>query len=246
MTSGSGFSRKYGQVLLVDPNIAKLEVRTLEPKPGDTIIEIGPGTGILTEHLLRTEARIIAVEPDHRFYESLQSKFNENVEDGSLILRKENFLEMEPEKASGIIGNVPYMISSEILFRLLKFQFSRCVLMLQKEFANRMIAKLGSGEYSRLSVTSRLRFNVRLVRTVPRTCFNPRPEVDSAIVFLTVRTDVDQYEVNEAQDLIRKLFSARRKMIRGIVDNCPEKFSQRRADSLSPDEIMELHRTLNH
>ncbi len=242
MTSGHGFSRKYGQVFLKDINIARLEVRALDPKPGETVIEIGPGPGILTSLLLETGAKVIAIEPDHRFYDRLMLSFRDRVASGSLILRKEDFLETNQETVDGIIGNIPYMISSEILFRLPQFQFSRCVLMVQKEFADRMVALPGSKNYSRLSVTSKLRFNVKHVRTVPSTCFDPQPDVDSAIVYLTKRTDMDQDEVTRAEELIRKLFSGRRKMIRGILPGCPEKFAERRADSLSPEEIMELYR----
>ena len=243
MSTKQNYAKKYGQVFLNDPNIAKIEVNALSLEKTDTVLEIGPGEGILTDLLLKSGCRVIAVEADHRFVGLLNSRYSREIGSGQLQVIKENFLDLPGMKVQKIIGNIPYMISSEIIFALYRHEFSRAVLMTQKEFAVRMIARAGDKEYSRLSVSTSLRYSVKIVHKVSRQSFRPVPKVDSSIILLTRKNEYPEEEILRIDEFTKKLFSNKRKMIRSILADCPEKFMERRPDSLSIEDIIEISRT---
>jgi 16S rRNA (adenine1518-N6/adenine1519-N6)-dimethyltransferase len=243
MSPESNYAKKYGQVFLVDKNIAKLEVDSLSLEKSDTVLEIGPGDGILTELLLKNGAKVIAVEPDHRFIEILGIRFSAELNTGQLRLVKENFLKLPGMRVQKIIGNIPYMISSEIIFSLYRHEFSMALLMTQKEFAMRMIAMAGEKEYSRLSVSTSLRYYAKIIHFVSRRSFRPVPKIDSAIITLVRKNEYSEDELIRIDEFTKKMFSQRRKMLRSILTKCPEKFMERRPDSLSTEEIVEISRT---
>lgn len=233
-------SKKFGQVFLHDRNIARLEVNALEVRPGIDVLEIGPGPGILTEMLLERGANVTAIEPDHVQYENLAVRFGECIETGQLKLIKEDFLEIEPAPYARIIGNIPYHISSPILFKLFEYDFENAVIMVQKEFAERLIAKEGTKQYSRLTVNAKVRFEVELVRTVPRSCFVPVPKVDSAIVRLEKKEFPGKFPIEFLDEILIKLFSMRRKKVKNILPGAPEAYSGRRPEDLKIEEIIEI------
>ena len=156
------YPKKYGQVLLKNKNVALQEVLLLGDISGRSVLEIGPGPGTLTEILLQKGAVVTAIESDHRFYEILKMKFESQIKGGTLKIEKNDFLELGGGNPDFIIGNIPYHISSPILFHLEKFNFTRSVLMVQLEFARRMVGKPGTEDYSRLSISTALRYRVKL------------------------------------------------------------------------------------
>ena len=151
---------------------------------GKKILEIGGGTGNLTEVLANEAKRIAVIEKDTALVSLLKSKFagkrNIDIVEG-------DFLSMDPDefKVEVIVGNIPYSISSLILFKLRDWEFDHALICVQKEFAERMVAAAGTKDYSRLSVMTQLYFKPIFLKLVPRGYFAPMPEVDSAIVYLT-------------------------------------------------------------
>lgn len=234
------YPKKYGQVFLRDRNIAVLEARSLNLGPGSTVLEIGPGDGILTEALLQTGYSVTAVESDHRFAEILLSRFSDYVSREMLTVVKGDFLRYGPGNFDGIAGNIPYHISSQIIFHLDAFRFRTAVLMVQMEFGKRLIAVPGTKDYSRLGVNAQIRYNIHAIRKVSRRSFSPIPEVDSLVISLIPKPDVSLDKVMRADQIFRILFSQRRKKIGTLFPTCPEKYMEKRCGDLSPAELYEL------
>ncbi len=201
-----------GQCFLEDRNILALEARLAEPE-GKTVLEIGPGDGRLTDAVLALRPRkVIAVEKDPRFAALLKEKYGSRKD---VEVAEADFLDFEPQEGFDVVvGNIPYYISSDIVFRLAPMRFERAVLMVQKEFAQKMAARPGEKNYGRLSVTSQLAFGIRLERTVLRHLFRPVPEVDSAIIVLSptgARLSPRQ------ENVIRWLFQHKNKTVRNAL-----------------------------
>lgn len=234
------YTRKYGQVLLKNLKVANFEVASLGLPGGSLILEIGPGPGVITEILLKSGYRVKAVESDHRFFQELSVKFSEYIEGGSLELIKADFLQMKGETCDGIIGNVPYHISSEIVFRLPVHRFQKAVLMFQREFCRRLVAEHGTGDYSRLSVNAQLRYRIRIIANVSRRSFYPVPEVDSSVVELMPRGAYPEEMILRADSIFRKLFSARRKKISGILKGIDSETGEKRVGEIPPEELLEI------
>ncbi len=204
--------KSLGQNFLKDKNILAKESRILEPK-GKTVLEIGSGDGRLTEQLLLAGAKkIIAVEKDSRMVEIMKNRF----EGKPVEVVNADFLEMHPEgfKIEKIAGNIPYYISSPIIFKLKEFDFEDAVIMVQDEFARKMKAKAGDSNYGRLSVTSQLFYEIKYVQGVPAALFTPSPKVDSAIILLRKKP----VEVRgKTEDVIRALFQHKNKTVRNAL-----------------------------
>lgn len=234
------YTKKYGQVLLRNPRVANFEVEALKLPPGSKVLEIGPGKGFLTGILLAKGFLVEAIEPDHRFAEELSAIFSQYVQSGALTIKKASFLEISGGDYDGIIGNVPYHISSQIVFHLGNFTFRRAILMLQREFCVRLAAGKGSADYSRLSVNAQLRFHVRIIARVSRNSFSPVPDVDSAVVELMPRGAYSEDQVLKADGVFRVLFSNRRKKLSSSIRGLPEEIGNKRVSDLSPEELMEI------
>lgn len=202
--------KSLGQHFLKDKNILAKEARLLDVK-GKEVLEIGSGDGRLTGQLLLAGAKkIIAVEKDAALGELLKERFaNEPV--GIII---GDFLELKPFRIDKIAGNIPYYISSQIIFKLKEFDFENAILMVQDEFAKKMVARPNEKNYGRLSVTSQLFYEVKYVQKVPCSLFVPRPKVDSAIIMLKKRnTSLSQ----GAEGVIRALFQHKNKTVRNAL-----------------------------
>lgn len=227
------FKPKKGldQHFLIDERVLNREVGYLDAK-GREVLEIGAGIGTLTEKLARVARKIVAVEIDTRAIPLLVhrlSAFN-NVE-----IVNADFLEMEIESVDRVISNVPYAISSPLLFKLADIEFSRAVLCLQKEFVDRMLAKPGTAEYSRLSVMTGLAFNTELMEIVPRSAFFPQPRIDSAIVkLLPAKTKLDEF----SSELINLLFQHKNRTLRAAL------LASARKMGLEKEEMAEIAKKL--
>lgn len=231
--------KNLGQHFLTNEEILKFEAELLSPQD-QIVLEIGAGDGRLTEHILNLGAKeVFVVEKDKRFVEFLRKKFSNLVN-----VIEDDFLNVEPFKVDKIIGNIPYNISSKILFKLKEWDFNLAILMFQDEFAKKMIAKPSKKNYGRLSVTSQLLFNVKYVRKVPASWFFPKPKVNSAIV----KIEKKNFNLTgELEEFIRKLFSHKRKLLRSVLKDekllltkIPENLLNRRIFSLSPEEVVNL------
>ncbi|MBI5159222.1 ribosomal RNA small subunit methyltransferase A [Candidatus Micrarchaeota archaeon] len=176
-------SKRLGQNFLVDERIIEKEVAHARVE-GKSVLEIGAGTGNLTEKLAEKAGKLVAVEKDGKLIPELRERLKQfkNVE-----IIHADFLEMSGEELKGfdvVVSNVPYSISSPLLFKLLDVEFERAVLCLQKEFVDRMLAQPGERNRARLSVTTQVQFKVEKLERVSRNSFNPVPKVDSAVIML--------------------------------------------------------------
>ena len=190
------------------------------PADGDAhVVEIGAGTGALTDRLLAVADRVTAIERDTRLAAFLREEFREEREADRLTVVEGDALEVDLPAFDAAVSNLPYGAASEFLFRLLPRR-RPLVLTVQAEFAARMAAPTGGDDYGRLSVTAGHYADVAVVERVPPTAFQPQPAVDSAVVRTTPR-DPD-YEVPDERrflDLVRAVFTQRRKTLRNAVRN---------------------------
>ncbi len=235
------FSKKYGQVFLNDKNLAAKEVRLLGLEPDDHVLEIGPGHGILTGYLLAEPIKLTAIEPDHKFYEMLKIYYHEQIISKKFDIVKESFLDTEPSYYDHIIGNIPYNLSSPILFKLLDFDFKSSILMVQKEFARRLVAKPGTKDYSRITINASVRADIHILFNVTRKVFSPIPSVDSAVISINKKNvDIDTANFDK---FIAKIFSMRRKKLSTILNyNGP--LSEKRPEELDLSQLLTLYSRL--
>jgi 16S rRNA (adenine1518-N6/adenine1519-N6)-dimethyltransferase len=210
-------NKRLGQNFLIDPNIVRKIVALAELVPSDHVLEIGPGRGILTEALSRAAGRVTAVEVDprlHAYLEARQAEFP-NVE-----LVCEDALAYPVESlpiGTVVVANLPYYISTPLLFRLLdqRGRFPRMVLMLQAEVADRLVAQPGGSDYGVLSVMAQYAADITKAFRVSAQCFRPRPEVASAVVLLRTkeRTRLSVQEEVVFRSLVKAAFAHRRKTL---------------------------------
>ena len=182
--------KSLGQHFLTDRRILTRIVDALDPAPDDTVIEIGPGRGALTEILQHRVGRLVAIEYDRALAAMLRERYaGTRVEIIQADVLESDFAALAGPDFS-VVGNVPYYITTPILFHALETpRARRAVYLVQREVADRMVAGAGSGEYGALTVNLQALATVELVFGVPRGAFHPAPKVDSAVVRVTPRAD---------------------------------------------------------
>ena len=239
--------KKWGQNFLRDPNTIGKILDCLNPDKGDIILEIGPGDGALTDCLSPLVKEIHAVEIDPLLVKLLEEKIYPNVK-----LYGEDILDWEMNRMSGnikIIGNLPYYISSPILFKLLESNnWERMVLMFQKEVAQRIVSRLGNKSYGRLSVMCQVFCNVKIEFTVSKNVFHPKPEVDSAVTTFRPK-EGSLPEITSFSKFVKQSFSQRRKK---LENNLPsafnsgiiEKWADMRPEEISPIEFIQIYKLI--
>jgi 16S rRNA (adenine1518-N6/adenine1519-N6)-dimethyltransferase len=223
-------------------------------EPEDVVLEIGAGVGNLTERLAKKAKKVIAIELDPVLVRVLHDRFEKvaNIEIIAGDALKVNFPEFDK-----VISNLPYSISSEITFKLLRHKFKLGILMYQYEFAARMVSLPNCKDYSRLTVDICYFANASILMKVPKSAFQPAPEVDSAVVKLIPRPA--PFEVKDQtffMDFVAAIFSQRRKKLRNAIMNMkhvlkipsikeavsllPEDMMNKRAENLTPDELAQI------
>jgi 16S rRNA (adenine1518-N6/adenine1519-N6)-dimethyltransferase len=252
--------KRLGQNFLIDPNIVRKIIAAAAVEAGETVLEIGPGRGILTRGLCEFPNTIIALEVDPH----LVGYLNETLTCSNLDLRHADALHFAydtlPDRTV-VVANLPYYISTPLLFTLLeaKDRISRMVLMLQAEVAERIIAVPGTDGYGILSVLTQYRADAKIAFRVSRNCFRPRPDVDSAIITLRTRPHPAVSRSNEALfvKVVRAAFAHRRKTVINSLRNegfalpqLTDAFAtttinaSRRAETLSIDEFAAIANAL--
>jgi len=214
--------RSLGQNFLHDRNLAAWIVSKAELTPDDFVIEIGPGLGALTEFILESGARVLAIEKDQRLAQFLRQRFAgtrlEIIHGDALDF---DLRPLFAERRVKLLGNLPYYVASQLLLKFTKYPspISLWVFMLQKEMARRISAAPGSGDYGSLSLAVQLKYRVEFLRTVPETVFLPQPEVDSAIVRIIPRTpnELPPHDAETFSRIVRQGFSQRRKQLRNLL-----------------------------
>ena len=214
--------KTLGQNFLHDRNLARWIVDKSELSPADYVVEIGPGLGALTEFILESGARVLAIEKDQRLVEFLRKRFADSrleVVHGDALDFDLRSLFAEPRVK--LLGNLPYYISSQLLLKFTKYPspISLWLLMLQKEMARRISAAPGTSDYGALSLVVQLQYRVEFLRTVPATVFLPEPDVDSAFVRITPRPpdELAPHDPETFFRLVRQGFSQRRKQLRNLL-----------------------------
>ena len=210
--------KSLGQNFLHDRNIINKIIDASEISNNDEILEIGPGTGNLTRFVVnQNPKKIYVIEKDSLLAENLKKEFLNKIE----VIIKDILKisdEFYQEKKFLVLGNLPYNISSKILSNFClnkKLNVSKMILMFQKEVADRIIAKVNSKEYSRITILSNWKFNIKKVIDVKPNSFYPKPKVYSSVLEFTPKKNV--YEIKSSKNLekITKIFfSQRRKMIK--------------------------------
>jgi 16S rRNA (adenine1518-N6/adenine1519-N6)-dimethyltransferase len=240
-----------GQHFLIDYSVIQREISYAQLTKEDVVLEIGPGKGSITSGLAEKAGQVIAIEVDRRLVEQLHPLLPKNV---TLICADALSVDFRTlPKFTKIVSNLPYEISSPIMFKFLETSFSVAILIFQKDFAQRLVATPGTKDYSRLTVGVSYKAQCRILETVPRTCFDPIPKVDSAIVELKPFKK-PPFMVEDEQffsKLTKQLFNHRRKKIRTTIksrykdiEDIP--FLDKRVEELSPEQIGKLSDQLLH
>ncbi len=232
--------KKFGQVFLIDKNIVENICKYADIKDDEIVLEIGAGTGNLTENLLKYAKQVISIEYSDKLACILRDKFKTELETGKLILIEGDALKIDFPYFDKIVSNIPYQISSPLLFKIFKYRFKKAILLVQKEFAMRLVALPGTENYSRLSVNAYYFGSTKILAQVSRSCFRPVPNVDSAIIDIVPHHIIDTADEDTFFKVTRILFSQRRKMIRNIFHIKDIPYADRRVESLTPEEIIEI------
>jgi 16S rRNA (adenine1518-N6/adenine1519-N6)-dimethyltransferase len=257
-------SKRLGQNFLIDESIAQEIVASISPNRSDTVLEPGPGHGTLTNLLIQKAGRVVAIEKDPHLVSELQEKLgnhsNLTVLAGDVLKMKDTF-----PAFNKIVSTPPYYISSKLTLLLAELNFDLASIVFQKEFGERIIAQPGSSDYGRLTVSVTRKLEVEWLRNIPRTAFDPRPKVDSALLRFVrkpIRTELDEILFEE---MVRGMFNQRRRLSKSsmlhflslkygkrVAKEISEKLSipDKRVYELSVSELenlsLQLWRVLSH
>jgi 16S rRNA (adenine1518-N6/adenine1519-N6)-dimethyltransferase len=246
------FRKKWGQNFLADRNLLDKIVRTIDPKKSDSILEIGPGEGALTELIYPVVKEMVAIEIDPMLIEHLKNRESLkglNIVHGDVLLQD---IENLPVKnLVRVIGNIPYNITSPIIFWLIEqlHFWDDAFIMMQKEVAERLSAVVGTKAYGRFTVVTGAYLNMEYCFTIPPDVFIPKPKVDSAIIRFTKKENplISDEKYMRFNKLVSAAFSQRRKMLRNTLkgwDIHPDLQEQinfsRRPETLTIEEFVAL------
>jgi 16S rRNA (adenine1518-N6/adenine1519-N6)-dimethyltransferase len=229
------------QHFLVDQNAVE-HIAGLVEVEGRVVLEIGPGTGVLTRALLSKGAHVRAIELDHELFSSLHGIFEDEITSGKLELIRGDATKCEFPPFDIVISNLPYSASSKITFRLMNAGFETAVLMYQSEFAKRMLAPVGTPECGRLSVMVQTFACVERCFELSPKSFSPQPQVRSMVVKIFPREPI--FPIHDRQlyaDVVRALFSHRRKTVRNCLKGSSGMLDTNMVDhllSVIPPEIL--------
>ncbi len=248
-------SRRLGQHFLINERVIEREIEHAELSGDDVVLEIGAGIGNLTKYLLSTGCKVVAIERDPLMVRVLKERFP----GARLQIICGDATKVELPQFDKVVANLPFVISSAITFRLLKHEFKKAVLIYQKEFAQRLVAKPGTRAYSRVSVACYYFAEAKLLQRVPRGAFYPPPEVDAAMVELIPRRKRLPVDEEFFLRFLAALFPYKRKTLKralvlaakrlfgkGIkpVSIAGEGLLERRVFQLSPEELTQISEAL--
>ena len=221
--------KSLGQNFLIDENIIKRIIQEGKITANETVLEIGPGTGSLTEEIIKQKPKkIILIEKDNKLSDELLLKFGNNIE-----LINDDILEIEENNLSPdqilVFGNLPYNISTKILTKWIcnvknKFWFKKLILMFQKEVADRIVAEVNTKNYGRLSVISQWKMNIKKIIDIKPYSFYPKPKILSTLLEFTPKNNsIHINDIKNLEKITKTLFNKRRKMIKNSIFNIVNK-----------------------
>ena len=231
--------KKLGQHFLVDQNIINKLVKTISPNKKDTVIEIGPGDGALTELILQNSKHLRVFEIDERFSALLKKKYiNSNIK-----VFNEDFLSVDLKDVAIdqniIMGNLPYNVSSQIIIKIIEsnLRYQHCVFLIQKELANRFINS------SKLSIQSQIFCKIEALFDIPPEAFDPAPKVNSTLIKITPHDKYKKYiqSYSNFKKILNICFANPRKKISTALKNINVDTSQFSFDINSRAEELEIH-----
>ena len=246
--------KRFGQHFLTDGAIIGAIVDAISPQPGDAMVEIGPGLAALTQPLVERLGRLTVIELDRDLAVRLRAHAQLQVLESDVL--KVDFTALAVQLAAPklrVVGNLPYNISTPILFHLLDHvnMVQDQHFMLQKEVIDRMVARPATSDYSRLSVMLQWRYAMDNVLFVPPESFDPPPRVDSAIVRMVPLAEPPVIDVGRFSAMVQVAFSQRRKILRNTLGRWLEEQGfegdfdlQRRAEEVPVSEYVDLIQTL--
>ncbi len=238
-------SKALGQNFLIDTNIAQKIVGSADISKDNTVIEIGPGLGILTDRLVEVANDLILIEKDKKLSRYLRDKY-QSYKKVNVISR--DVLDLPLPPFDRIVSNLPFSISSPLTFKILEYDFKSGILTYQKEYADRMVADPGEKDYSRLSVMIDTFAEVEKLFDISKKSFYPRPSVDSTVLRLIPRQPNFDLQYPDAfSKVVSQLFNYRRKMIRNSlktgfeIDETKDiPYQDKRVGNLTPEQINEI------
>ncbi len=236
-------AKKLGQVFLVNERIARKQVEYANINENDIVLEIGAGKGVLTKYLIKRAGKVIAIEKDKLLAEYLKRRFRD-VDNLKIVCG--DALEIDFPEFNKVVSNIPYTISSKLLFKILNYNFELGVLMFQKEFAEKMIAKPGMPNYGRLSVKFSMLAEGKILRVVHPQNFRPVPKVFSAIVLIKPKSEkiIDE----GFSKFVDKIFCYRKKTLKNafkaayrIPLSLDDEILHRKVYSLSIEDLRSVY-----
>ena len=240
--------KRFGQHFLADQSVIDAIVRAIDPRPGQAMVEIGPGLAALTQPLVERLGKLAVIELDRDLAARLREHPQLAVTQADVL--KVDFAELARGLAAArlrVVGNLPYNISTPILFHLLAFveHIEDQHFMLQKEVIDRMVAQPATGDYGRLSVMLQWRYAMENVLFVPPESFDPPPRVDSAVVRMVPHAQPAPVDEKLLSEIVQVAFSQRRKILRHTLGKWLEQRNfagafdvQRRAEEVPVAEYL--------
>lgn len=235
--------KSKGQNFLTDERVAQRHVDFAGIEEGDRVLEVGPGLGILTNLLIQKSDNVTCIELDETLANYIEGEYGDRVN-----LIRGDAMKIDFPPFDRFVSNLPYSISTPVIFKLLDYDFKKAVVMVQKEFAERLIADVGLPDYSRLTVNMFYRAECKILENVPASRFKPRPKVDSALVEIVPRPA--PFKILDEKtffDVTEAAFNHRRKKIgtslkaAGLIPKDSDiPFLDERIEMLSPEEIGQL------
>lgn len=217
------FQKKFGQNFLIDPHVLDKIIASANITKEDCVIEIGPGIGSVTQALLENAGKVISIEIDDQLIPILTEQFGYNehfklIHKDCLKVDLKKLIEEEsPGRKVKVVANLPYYITTPIIMTLLENELpiESITVMVQKEVADRLASKPGSKQYGAITVSVNYYADSYLVANVPRNCFMPRPNVDSAVIKLTLHDEpeVKVGNIKQMFKIIKAAFLLRRKTL---------------------------------
>ncbi len=248
--------QEIGQNYVVDPNVIECLIEAARIGSDEVVLEVGAGIGALTVKLAEIAKNVIAVEMDENSIRAL-SKTLSGIDNVNIVMG--DVMNINLPKVDKVVSNLPFSISTPFTFKLLREgSFKLAVLTYQKEVAERMLARPGEGDYSRLSVVTALLADVERVRDFPPEAFYPKPKVSSTVIAIR-KKNFDMVDWIDLEDLLKILFSQRRRKLKKAIDSyckikdldktelisrIDEKMLMKRVFELEPKDFLYLGRVM--